>query len=318
MSFSSIAKNELCRINEEKRCCQIAELAAITRISGTVSIKGSQGLSFKIQTENPAIARRIFTLLKNAFGIHTEILVKKSNSLKKNNIYILVINQEMGSKEILIKTGIFKEHGDGMLSFSNKIGSNIIKKNCCKRAYIRGAFLAGGSISNPEKTYHMEFVVNSIEQAEELTKLINSFGLTAKIIQRKNSYVVYLKEGDQIIDLLNIIGAHSALLNLENVRIYKEMRNNVNRLVNCETANLNKTVDAAVRQIEAIEYIKEKVGLKKLPQGLREIADLRIKYPDVSLKELGEMLNPPLGKSGVNHRLRKIEKIAEELKDSGY
>lgn len=317
MSFSSLAKTELCRINEEKKCCQVAELAAITRISGTISIKGREGLSFKIQTENPAIARRIFTLLKSAFGIHTEILVKKSNSLKKNNIYILVVNQDMGSKEILIKTGIFKEHSDGTLGFSNKIGS-VVKKSCCKRAYIRGAFLAGGSISNPEKTYHMEFVVNGMEQAEELTKLINSFNLTAKIIQRKNSYVVYLKEGDQIIDLLNIIGAHSALLNLENVRIYKEMRNNVNRLVNCETANLNKTVDAAVRQIEAIEFIKEKVGLKKLPQGLREIADLRIKYPDVSLKELGEMLNPPLGKSGVNHRLRKIEKIAEELKESGY
>ncbi|MCX7885571.1 MAG: DNA-binding protein WhiA [Caloramator sp.] len=318
MSFSSVAKNELCRISEERKCCQLAELSAITRMSGTISIKGSQGLSFKIQTENPAIARRIFTLLKNAFGVHTEILVKKSNSLKKNNIYILVINQDMGAKDILIKTGIFKEHSDGMLSFNNRIGSNIIKKNCCKRAYIRGAFLGGGSISNPEKTYHMEFVVNNLEQSEELMKLINSFGLNSKIIQRKSSYVVYLKEGDQIIDLLNIIGAHSALLNLENVRIYKEMRNNVNRLVNCETANLNKTVDAAVRQIEAIKYIKEKSAIKRLPNSLREIAELRLKFPDVSLKELGEMLNPPLGKSGVNHRLRKIEKIAEELKESDF
>jgi DNA-binding protein WhiA len=242
-------------------------------------------------------------------------MVKKNNSLKKNNIYILVITPEMGAKDILIKTGILKEHSDGSIGFINKISPDVIKKNCCKRAYIRGAFLGGGSISNPEKTYHMEFVSNSIELAEDLMKLINSFGLGSKVIQRKNSFVIYLKEGEQIIELLSLIGAHSALLDLENVRIYKEMRNNVNRLVNCETANLNKTVDAAVRQIESIKLIQQKVGLRKLPPNLREIAELRLNYPDISLKELGEMLNPKIGKSGVNHRLRKIEKIAEELRD---
>lgn len=318
MSFSAVAKNEICRIVEEKECCQLAEISAIMRMSGTIHLNGKQGISFRISTENPAIARRAFTLLKSVFNVHTDILVKKNNSLKKNNIYILVITGEMGAKKILIKAGILKEYQDGKIGFNNKIHNDLIKKNCCKRAYIRGAFLGGGSISNPEKTYHMEFVTNTIEHAEELMKLINSFGLNSKVIQRKNSYVVYLKEGEQIIDLLNIIGAHSALLDLENVRIYKEVRNNVNRLVNCETANLNKTVDAAVRQIESIKFIQQKVGLRKLPPNLREIAELRINYADVSLKELGEMLNPPIGKSGVNHRLRKIEKIAEELRDSGY
>lgn len=313
MSFSSIVKNEICRIPEDKDCCQIAELSAVMRMSGTIHINGKQGLSFRISTENPAIARRVFTLLKNLFKIHSDILVKKNNSLKKNNVYIIVISPDMGAKDILLKTAILKEH-NGAISINNKIGADIIKKSCCKRAYLRGAFLGGGSISNPEKTYHMEFVANALEHAEELMKLINSFDLNAKVIQRKNSFVVYLKEGEQIVDLLNVIGAHTALLELENVRIYKEVRNNVNRLVNCETANLNKTVDAAVRQIDSIKLIQQKVGLRKLPPNLREIAELRINYPDVSLKELGEMLNPPIGKSGVNHRLRKIEKIAEELR----
>lgn len=315
MSFSSVAKNEICRMAPEKECCQIAELSGIMRLSGTIQINGKQGLSFRVVTENPAIARRVFTLIKNVFGKHTDILVKKNNSLKKNNIYMLVIPAEMGARDILIKTGILKEHNDGGIGFVNRFSSELLKKSCCKKAFLRGAFLGGGSISNPEKTYHMEFVANSFDQAEELMKLINSFGLNSKVIQRKNSFVVYLKEGEQIISLLSIIGAHSALLDLENVRIFKEVRNNVNRLVNCETANLNKTVDAAVRQIESIKLIQQKGGLRKLPANLREIAEIRINFPDISLKEIGEMLTPPIGKSGVNHRLRKIEKIAEELKD---
>lgn len=315
MSFSSVAKNEICRMHEGKECCQIAELAAILRMSGSVHINGRQGMSFRINTENPAIARRIFLLLKNCFNIHVEVLVKKNTSLKKNNVYILVVNAEMGAKDILIKTGLLKEHSEGMLTISNRMDEEIIKRHCCKKAYLRGAFLGGGSISNPERTYHMEFVTTSQEAAEDLMDLINSFNLNAKYIQRKSTFVVYLKEGEQIVDLLNIIGAHTALLELENVRIYKEMRNNVNRLVNCETANLNKTVDAAVRQMESIKLIKDKIGLKKLPLNLRNIAELRINYPDLPLKELGEMLEPPIGKSGVNHRLRKIEKIAEELQD---
>ncbi|KRQ87094.1 Sporulation transcription regulator WhiA [Caloramator mitchellensis] len=315
MSFSSNVKNELCRITDDKECCMTAELSAIVRLSGIININAKQGLSFRITTENPAIARKVFSLLKSLFDVHADILVKKNNLLKKNNIYYIVVNSEMKAQNILIKLGILREGHEGSISFNNKIGSEVIKKACCKKAYIRGAFLASGSISNPEKTYHLEFVSNSFEQAEDLMKLLNSYDLGAKIIQRKNNYVVYLKEGDKIIDLLNIIGAHGALLELENVRVYKEMRNNVNRLVNCETANLNKTVDAAVRQIESINMIKEKIGLRKLPPNLREVAELRLNYPDISLKELGQMLNPPIGKSGINHRLRKIEKIAEELRD---
>ena len=183
-----------------------------------------------------------------------------------------------------------------------------------KKAYLRGAFLGGGSISDPEKNYHMEFVTNNEDYANSLRDLINSFGLNSKIVARKNSFVVYLKESEQISDLLSMIGAYQALLSLQSTKIVKEMRNNVNRIVNCETANLSKTVNAAVRQVENIKLIHNKIGISSLPENLQEIALLRVENEDMSLKELGEMLNPPISKSGVNHRLKKIEQIANDLK----
>ena len=226
---------------------------------------------------------------------------------------MVLVTEEMGVKELLYETGIFKEV-EGIMSLSYGIEEQMVSSDENARAYIRGALLGGGSISNPEKAYHLEFVTHSEEYAKDLSKLVNRFGLNSKIIQRKNSYIVYIKEGEQIVDILNIVGAHTCLLELENIRIMKEMRNNVNRLVNCETANLSKTVNAAVRQVESIRLIQKEIGLQRLPKNLRDIAELRLNYPDESLKELGEMLDPPVGKSGVNHRLRKIEKIAEELR----
>ena len=223
-----------------------------------------------------------------------------------------MIKEDMNVKQLLLDVGILTE--ESFFSLNYTISKSMVEDVNAKRAYIRGAFLGGGSISNPEKTYHLEFVTHNLDYANELSKLINEYGLSSKVIQRKSSYVVYIKEGEQIVDLLNIIGAHSSLLELENIRIMKEMRNNVNRLVNCETANLSKTVNAAVRQIESIKLIQREIGLNRLAKNLREIAELRLEYPDESLKELGAMLNPPVGKSGVNHRLRRIEKIAEELR----
>ena len=314
MSFSAKVKGEIARYSDFSKSEALAQISAIMKVSGTIGFSGS-GLSFKITTENPSSARLIFTLLKTHFDIHSKLMVKRSNSLKKNNIYMVVINEEMGVRQLLQATGILTEV-DGVISLNYRIQKEMIKTEEEKRAYIRGAFLGGGSISNPEKTYHLEFVTHSEEYALDLCKLINSFGLNSKVIQRKNSFIIYIKEGEQIVDLLNIIGAHSCLLELENIRIMKEMRNNVNRLVNCETANLSKTVNAAVRQVESIKLIQREIGLKRLPKNLREVAELRLNYPDESLKDLGEMLDPPVGKSGVNHRLRKIEKIAEELRTS--
>lgn len=312
MSFSQIAKNEICRISGEDRHCELAELSALIKSSGTISLNGQHNIGFRISTENPAIARRVFSLLKNCFNIHPEVMVKKNRQLKKNNAYLIVISDEQGAFSILKECGVLASV-DKSISIIYGVKQMLVKRDCCKKAYIRGAFLGGGSVTNPEKTYHLEFVNHTLEHGEELSQLINSYGLSSKVIERKNSFVVYLKEGEQIVDLLNIIGAHNSLLSLENVRIFKEMRNNVNRLVNCETANLSKTVNASVRQIECIKFIKNTVGLKKLPLNLRQVAEVRINNSDCSLKELGEMMDPPIGKSGVNHRLRKIEQFAEEL-----
>ena len=316
MSFSAKVKGEICRYTDISKEEALAELSAIMKGSGTIGFSG-KGLSFRITTENPASARHIITILKEHFDIHSKLMVKKSNSLKKNNIYMVLIDEEMGVRDLLQETGIFREI-DGVLTIDYKIDPEMVKTEEYKKAYIRGAFIGGGSVTNPEKTYHLEFVTHSEEYALDLSKLINSFGLNSKVIQRKNSFIIYIKEGEQIVDLLNIVGAHTSLLELENIRIMKEMRNNVNRLVNCETANLSKTVNAAVRQVESIKLIQNSIGLQRLPKNLKEVAELRLSYPDESLKELGEMLDPPVGKSGINHRLRKIEKIAEEIRSGNY
>lgn len=314
MSFSSATKNELSRIPLENRCCAIAELAALVRMNGLIQISGNKKVNLKFSTENAAIARRTFSLLKKLYKIDIDVMVRKNKQLKKNNNYLIAVGSTRDTKKILNDVGLIIGDSSDFFKINYKIPSKIIKKRCCKRAYIRGAFLGGGSISNPEKTYHLEFVTNSQQHSEELCNLINSFGLNSKIVIRKESYVIYLKEGEQIVDLLNIMEAHVALLKLEDIRVLKDMRNNINRVVNCETANLSKTINASLKQIENIEYIEENLGLNKLPDNLREIAELRLEHKDASLKELGNMLSPTIGKSGINHRFRRIEEIAEKLR----
>lgn len=312
-TFSANVKNEISKIRMDHDCCKKAELSALLKTTGTIQIQHPGGFGMKLQTENASIARRIFSLLKECFGIHTKVMVRKNLQLKKNNNYYLQIDSEMGAEKILIETGLMKNTEDG-LSFIWGVNSSTIKKACCKKAYIRGVFLGCGSISDPEKNYHLELVATTEEFANDLKKLLEHFGLNAKIVFRKAHFVVYIKEGENIVDFLNIVGAHTALLSLENVRIYKGMRNNVNRLVNCETANLDKTLNAAEKQIESIKLIKKTIGLKKLGPALIELAELRTQYAEASLKELGEMMTPPIGKSGVNHRLRKILEIADKIR----
>ena len=212
---------------------------------------------------------------------------------------------------------IMSQYGgpDGEIGENLSVIRNVVTQQaCCRRAFIRGAFLAAGSISDPEKFYHFEIVCASMEKAEQLKEIIATFSIEAKIVVRKKYYVVYIKEGSQIVEILSVMEAPVALMELENIRILKEMRNSVNRQVNCETANINKTVSAAVKQLEDIEYIRDTVGLDYLPESLAEIAQARLERPDATLKELGEALSPPVGKSGVNHRLRKVSAIAENLR----
>ena len=310
MTFSLDTKNELSRLDLEDKRYQLVELAALVRMNGTISIS-SRRVNLKFATENAAIARRIFSIIKTLYNTEVEVMVRKNSQLKKNNSYLIVINKGAPSRKLLEDVGFLRKDKPGVHHY--EIPQELIEDNLCKRAYIRGAFLGGGSISNPEKTYHLEFVTNNEDFAEDLSKIINSFGLKSKVINRKDNYVVYLKESEQIGDLLNIIGSHQALLRFEDIRVLKDVRNNINRIVNCETANLSKTIDASMRQIQHIEIINNKLGLSSLPENLKILAEIRINNPDASLKEIGQMLDPPIGKSGVNHRFRKIETIAKEL-----
>lgn len=316
MSFSTETKNELTRIMADDLRYRKAELSGITKLAGTIQIAGYKKINLKISTELNSIARKIFKILKSDFDINTNIVVNKNQMLKRNNSYVLTVTSEMGSYKLMKDLGIL-ESSEGFFT-SSTIPSWILEDEECKKAFIRGAFLGGGSISDPEKNYHLEFVVNHEEFAKSLMELINSLGFNSKIVSRKNSYVVYLKESEQISDLLSVIGGFQALLSLQNTKILKQMRNDVNRIVNCETANLSKTVNAAVRQVENIRFIQNKIGISRLPESLQQIALLRVENEDLTLKELGELLNPPISKSGVNHRLKKIEDIANELKSREF
>ena len=308
MSFASETKKELTNL-EVKTCCIQAELSALIRMNGSLSFSNRK-LVVDIQTENAAIARRIYTLLKKSYDVQVELLVRKKMRLKKNNVYIVRLSQQ--AKEILEDTKII---GEGF-TIIHDISPELIKKKCCKRSYLRGAFLAGGSVNNPEtSSYHLEIASLYKEHNDSLCELMNTFGLNSKTLERKKGYITYLKEAEKITEFLNIVGAHNALLRFEDVRIVRDMRNSVNRLVNCETANLNKTIGASIRQVENIRYINQTVGLQILPEKLREIAELRLNYTDVTLKELGEMVSAgTISKSGINHRLRKIDTIADRLR----
>src|SRR5690625_4465764 len=309
MSFASQIKNEVISV-ETNRCCKKAELAAIIRMNGVLFVN-KRLFSLDVQTENAAIARRIYTLIKENYNYPIELLVRKKMKLKKNNVYIVRMKHDVQS--FLTKLNINYDHDE----IVQNVPIHFFQNTCCKRAYLRGAFLARGSINNPEtSSYHLEIFNFSKTHNNALKKLMNSFTLHARQIKRRNGYIVYLKEAEKITEFLNIIGAYNALFKFEDVRIVRDMRNSVNRLVNCETANLNKTIRASVRQVESIKLISEAVGLENIPYRLREIAELRLQYPEVTLKELGELLpSGKLSKSGVNHRLKQIEKIAEEIRN---
>ncbi len=313
MSFSSEVKEELTRELSTARHCQIAEIAAILSVCGQVNISENDEFTVLVHTENISVIRKYFTLLKKTFNIEAEIRIRRNTCLKKTNIYLAEVKEHQDSIRILQATKFMSpelEIGED-LSMMNHL---IVQRECCKRAFLRGTFLVAGSISDPEKSYHLEIVCITKERAEQIQALLNDFELDARIVVRKKYYVVYLKEGSQIVELLGLMGAGLSLMKLENIRIRKEISNNINRKVNCETANISKTVSASVKQTEDIKYIETHMGFSQLTESLAQTAMIRLKYPEATLKELGEMMDPPVGKSGINHRLRKLSTIAEELR----
>ena len=314
MSFSGEVKEELGLQISSARHCQIAEMAAFISMCGSVMIDSNERYSVKIHTENLIVARKCFTLLQKTFNIRTEISIRRNLSKQSTSYWLLVKNHEEALR-LLQATKLLTREGDVQEELS-LVRNTVVQQYCCKRAFIKGAFLVSGSISDPEKSYHYEIVCSAKGKAEQLQKIMNSFEIDAKVILRKRSYVVYVKEGAQISDLLNIMEAHVALMKFENIRILKDMRNAVNRKVNCETANINKTVSAAVKQVEDIHYIRDTIGLENLSETLYDVALTRLSYPEATLKELGDLLTPPVGKSGVNHRLRKLGEIADKLRQN--
>ena len=336
MSFSKDVKEELSLQMSNARHCRLAEITAILSCEGRI-ICTESSYYLKLQTEKLVVARKYFTLIRKTFNINIDISVKTNSTAKDNRIYTLIIrdikavNLILQATKLAMATDVALEslfhdgqpHSELKQAIAKKassielgIADSVITQNaCCKRAFIRGAFLASGSMSDPKKAYHFEIVLSNLPKAEWIQGIIQTFSVDAKIVKRKKNYIVYIKEGSQIVDLLNIMEAHVALMDLENVRILKEMRNSINRQVNCEAANINKTVTAASKQIDDIIFIRDNVGLGDLADGLEDIAILRIEYPENSLKELGAMLLPPIGKSGVNHRLRKLSMIADQLRE---
>lgn len=306
ITFASEVKKE-CTLLEVHREHAKAELMALIRMNGAVSIH-QQRFILNVQSENAAIARRIFTLLKDNFEADCELIVRRKMKLKKNNVYIVRCRYNVD--KILKDLGIFNG-----ISLIPEIPQDIRSDDQKKRSYLRGAFLAGGSVNNPESNnYHLEIYSAYETHNQDICQMMNDFQLNAKTIDRRNGHITYLKEAEKISDFLAIIGASSAVLKFEDIRIVRDMRNSVNRLVNMENANMNKTIDASQKQVEAIKLIDRHMGLDSLPEKLQIMAEFRLENPDMSLKELGELIpGGPISKSGVNHRLRKIMKIAEEI-----
>lgn len=309
MSYASEVKKELTAIKVHQKNAQ-AELMALIRMNGSIALANHQ-LILNIQTENPAIARRLYSLLKEFYHVESEIVVRRKMKLKKNNQYI--VRLRYAAQHVLDDLGILQN-----LQIKERVPLELLDDEWMVRSYLRGAFLAGGSVNNPETSrYHLEIYSLYEEHNEMIAQMMNKFGLNAQTTARRSGFIVYLKEAEKIADFMSLIGATNSMLQFENVRIVRDMRNSVNRLVNCENANMNKIANASTRQIENIRLIDERVGIQTLPDKLREIAETRLAHQEVSLKELGELVpGGPISKSGVNHRLRKLNAYADELRMS--
>ena len=311
MSFTAEVKDELSRIEPKRACCLKAELAALVRIEGTLHISGPGRYRLEIATETAPVARAVIKLLHGVYALKTELTVRRS-VLHKTNNYLITVPSQPKLAGALDELGILGEHG-----FSLGISPSLVKKDHCAIAYLRGAFLGGGFVADPHGDFHFELTAETEQLAEDLVSLMARFEIEARLAKRRGTYAVYLKGAEPIVTFLALVGAHRALLRTEDVRIVKSLRNDVNRLVNAEIANQQKASDAALGQIGAINALAASQGLDNLPPALRELAELRLANPEVSLRELGELADPPLTKSAVYHRVRRIEELAEEMLAEG-
>lgn len=348
MSFSSDVKKECYGIIGAARHCRIAELAALIEFCGTIEsdkaadtpTDTSPSLCFR--TTHKELLDKYLLLLKKTFRIGEEQVRVSEVPHKKTRRYEAFI-RDGGTVEQILQAIDYSAHmtdrytsgaaedsaevAAGSAEYSASTGnaqagaipyvhSVILNRNCCRRAFIRGAFLSAGSVSDPNRSYHFEIVCGSSAVAEGIAAVIRSLGIDARTVKRQKYFVVYVKESSQISDLLGLMDANVSLLNFENIRVVRDVRGGVNRKVNCETANIEKTASAAARQIEDIRYIEKTIGFSKLSKALDEMAEVRLQYPTATLAELGGLLDPPVSKSGVNHRLRALSRLADDLRNT--
>ncbi len=310
MSFSSDAKKEVLQSASSKRCCLLSEMCAIFAFSGRVSSSGNKHILY-ITTESASLARRTYNLIKYNFDVTAKIdILKKKQSSKF--YYLINVTNRHEIVKMLKLMGFIKNDISEFVNY--KINEKFYENKCCLKSFIKGAFLSGASVSDPNKNYHLEFVTSHITLKESFVEIIKKTGFSPKEIIRKTNFVLYFKSSDEIADLLSYVGAYNALMEVHNTKIMKEMRNNVNRFVNCSTANMDKVIDAAMKQVANINYLKEHGHFEELSDQLKEIANLRVENMELGLKELGELMTPKLTKSGVNHRLKKIDELANKYK----
>ncbi len=307
MSFNSDVKDELARVAPTCSHCDRALLAAIIRVEGTLLISGQGSYRLEIATDAPSVARLSWRLLHDEYQLRTELTTRRS-VLHKTPNYLIDVPAQAGISEALRDMGVLGETGL-MLG----VDPALVAKQCCAAAYLRGAFLGSGFVSDPRGDFHFEITVESQEMADDIVTIMHDKGINARVMQRRSSFVVYLKSGEAILEFLAFVGAHQAALRMEDARVVKSVRNEVNRQTNAEMANQMKAAAASVDQIFAMRAVLEAYGVEKLPPALREIIRLRVAYPDATLKELGDRADPPLSKSAVNHRIRRIEQMAREL-----
>jgi DNA-binding protein WhiA len=309
MPFSTEVKDELARLMPSRHCCKLAELSALLHMEGALHLVGPHQLALHTESENAAVARKIFTYLKQLFDFTPELRVEKAPRLRGHNCYYLFLEEGERLTHILDELGLLDNRMRPVLGLPGML----TRSYCCGISYLRGAFLGGGYISRPEQPAHLEINVQHVEMAEDLCSLSSRYDLNLHANMRRKMYVVYSKSrGDQV-NLLALLGAHKAVLRLESDAIVRELRERVNRRVNSETANLERTVDAAQRQLKDIRHIDDFLGLKELPSSLRDIALVRMEYPEASLRELGGYLQPPISKSAAYHRLLRIHRIASRM-----
>lgn len=316
LSFSSRLKDELSKISmRSNECCKRAELAGCM-ISNCNVVRNKNKFVLRMVTENASSIRRMYNALQKLYAVTAITNIEKEKVKEdKDVVYELIVEDDNDLKKIFSEVAMFNI--DVNLEIIIDDNGKIKEKECCMKSFLRGVFLGSGSIMEPSNGNHLEIVLNSEQNANYINSVLAKLGINAKMMKRKKNLVIYLKDSEAISDFLRIIGSNRGTIEYEGVQVEKEYRNNVNRKINCEVANIDKVAVASSEQLKDIMLLKETKKYAKLPKNLKEIAELRIKYPEASLDKIGSMLTPSLSRSGVSHRFKKIKELAEEVRNDG-